>query len=569
VITQETIDEVIAKANILDVIQTYRQLKRSGKYWRCLCPFHNEKTPSFTVNETTGTFYCFGCEKNGNVIKFVMEMEKMTFPETIRHLAAKYGITVSETKEKEDPQSTKRQLLFNVMDDAAFIFAENLRQNPAALEYLASRGIKADTIKKWKLGLADKNIGEKLSSKYSADLLKEAGLITDKGAFFYDRLMVPILDPYGHIVAFSGRTNGEQNPKYLNSKESIIFSKSRMLFGLNFAAKAIRTQNFVIIVEGYFDVILLHQFGFENVVATMGTATTSYHALLLQKYCESVLVMFDPDTAGQKATLRSIDAFLSNGLYVKVASIPGNDDPDEFVEKNGKASFIRVLDSSKDFVDYIIDESIITYGLTPQGKSKIIKKTFPYINKVKDPVAKSEYLKKLSVKVSVAEHLIESEFRAHKDENVSVSAAIKSTSVTESNSNLAEMDMLSLLIRNPAEIKETSKVLPGDRFGDSQCQLLYLALVSSQSSEPENVTHVALRVDESLQALFARLSVRVTIYKDEKKAISLLAKTINQQKQRERFESLHREIGEMAAGTIPNDDGKILEYQSLLKQFRK
>ncbi|MFA5790669.1 MAG: DNA primase [Caldisericia bacterium] len=568
-ITQETIDEVIAKANILDVIQTYRQLKRSGKYWRCLCPFHNEKTPSFTVNETTGTFYCFGCEKNGNVIKFVMEMEKMTFPETIRHLAAKYGITVSETKEKEDPQSTKRQLLFNVMDDAAFIFAENLRQNPAALEYLASRGIKADTIKKWKLGLADKNIGEKLSSKYSADLLKEAGLITDKGAFFYDRLMVPILDPYGHIVAFSGRTNGEQNPKYLNSKESIIFSKSRMLFGLNFAAKAIRTQNFVIIVEGYFDVILLHQFGFENVVATMGTATTSYHALLLQKYCESVLVMFDPDTAGQKATLRSIDAFLSNGLYVKVASIPGNDDPDEFVEKNGKASFIRVLDSSKDFVDYIIDESIITYGLTPQGKSKIIKKTFPYINKVKDPVAKSEYLKKLSVKVSVAEHLIESEFRAHKDENVSVSAAIKSTSVTESNSNLAEMDMLSLLIRNPAEIKETSKVLPGDRFGDSQCQLLYLALVSSQSSEPENVTHVALRVDESLQALFARLSVRVTIYKDEKKAISLLAKTINQQKQRERFESLHREIGEMAAGTIPNDDGKILEYQSLLKQFRK
>lgn len=568
-ITQETIDEVIAKANILDVIQTYRQLKRSGKYWRCLCPFHNEKTPSFTVNETTGTYYCFGCEANGNVISFVMEMEKMTFPETIRHLAAKYGITVSETKEKEDPQSTKRQMLFNVMDDAAFIFAENLRQSPAALEYLASRGIKTDTIKKWKLGLADKNIGEKLSSKYSADLLKEAGLITDKGAFFYDRLMIPILDPYGHIVAFSGRTNGEQNPKYLNSKESIIFSKSRILFGLNLAAKAIRTQNFAIIVEGYFDVILLHLFGFENVIATMGTATTSHHALLLQKYCESVLVMFDPDTAGQKATLRSIDAFLSNGLYVKVASIPGNDDPDEFVGKNGKPSFIRVLDSSKDFVDYIIDESIITYGLTPQGKSKIIKKTFPYISKVKDPVAKSEYLKKLSVKVSVAEHLIESEFKAHKDENVSVSAAIKSTSVMESNLNLAEMDMLSLLIRNPSEIKETAKVLPCDSFGDSQCQLLYLALVSSQSSEPENVTHAALRVDESLQSLFARLSVRVTIYKDEKKAISLLAKTINQQKQRERFESLHREIGEMAAGTIPNDDGKILEYQSLLKQFRK
>lgn len=565
-IAQETINEILEKANILEVIQTYRQLKKAGKYWKCLCPFHAEKTPSFTVNESTNTYFCFGCEKHGNTIGFIMEMEKMTFPEAIHHLAVKYGVIIRETKEKEDKQFDKKQLLFNVLDDAAYIFAENLRQNALAIKYLISRGLNLDTIKKWKLGLADRSVGDKLSSKYPIELLEESGIVTDRRPFFYDRLMIPISDPYGHIVAFGGRTNGEQEPKYLNSKESIIFSKSRMLFGLNFAAKAIRTQNFAIIAEGYFDVISLHQFGFENVIATMGTATTSHHALLLQKYCESVLVMFDPDTAGKKATLSSIDAFLCNGLYAKVASIPGNDDPDEFVGKNGKASFVRVLDSSKDFIDYIIDESIITYGLTPQGKSKIIRKTFPYISKVKDPIAKAEYLKKLSVKISVAEHLIESEFKKHRDENVSISAAIKSASIAEPISNLAEMDFLSLLIRNPGEIKETAKVLPVESFGDPQCQALYSAIVSSQTA---NITGAIPQSSESLRALFARLSVRATVYKDEKKAILLLVKTINQQKQRERFGVLHREIGEMGAGTIPNDDEKIFEYQKLLKQFGK
>ena len=386
-IPSETIEQVAAANDIVEVIGTYFPLKRAGANFKALCPFHQEKTPSFHVNPQRQTFHCFGCGVGGSVFRFVMEYEHLDFPSAARKLAARVGIPIVEERASadEDQQHEARRTLLKLHAEAAEWFQENLLKKQfaePAREYLKNRGIDKQVAKNWQLGFApdswDAFLKWALDRGYSRSQLLQSGLVKPRdeerpGNEVYDRfrgrIMFPICNDVSEVIAFSGRLleSDPQVAKYLNSPETPLFQKGRVLFGLHKTKRPLIEANCAIVCEGQLDLIALFQAGITNVVAPQGTAFTEHQARILKRFVEEVVLCFDADQAGQKAAAHSLDALLQNDLIVRVIDMPPGEDPDSLIRRDGKEEFEKRVASARNFFDYWIDREVAVVDLSSLG----------------------------------------------------------------------------------------------------------------------------------------------------------------------------------------------------------
>ncbi len=346
---EEVIEEVRSRNDIVDIVSGYVKLKKQGSNYFGLCPFHNEKSPSFSVSPSKQMFYCFGCGAGGNVITFLMDYENYTFPEALKVLADRAGVKLPEAEysKEERAKADKRSVLLEINRLAANYFYRQLGtpQGKIGYEYFKKRGLSDDTIRKFGLGFAGKtrdDLYRYLKSRgYDDGILKDSGLLIyeERGARgkFWNRVMFPIMDANNRVIGFGGRVMGDGMPKYLNSPETLIFDKSRSLYGLNYARTS--RENYILACEGYMDVIAMHQAGFTNAVASLGTAFTAQHAVLLKRYTDTVVLTYDSDGAGVKAALRAIPILKEAGISTKVLNLKPYKDPDEFIKNLGADAF--------------------------------------------------------------------------------------------------------------------------------------------------------------------------------------------------------------------------------------
>lgn len=426
-IPEESIQEIRQHADIVAVISEYVALEQAGKNYKGLCPFHQEKTPSFVVSPEKQIYHCYGCGAGGNVFSFLMKYEKYSFPEAVHVLARRLGIRLPEQESGQEPQQLQRtEKIYQLHREVANFFVYQLKnsaQAQHAREYLRNRDIGEATQETFKIGYAPSgwdDMQRHFARTYQPELLLESGLMIKRkdgvGQYdrFRDRLMIPIHDDRGRVVAFGGRILGEGEPKYLNSPESPIFHKGRLLFGLHHAKPAICRQGEVLIVEGYFDMIVPYSLGVQNIAATMGTALTDQHLRLLQRYTKKVVLMFDADPAGIKAVQRTLDLFLESGFEVRAAILPQNEDPDTAIRRMGLEQFSHYIARAPLLLDFIRERIMEQYDLARNDQriacANQILSTIVKIQNV--PVRNDQISKTASLlQVTEAEHALFEQFK--------------------------------------------------------------------------------------------------------------------------------------------------------------
>lgn len=423
-ISESKIEEIRNSISIVDVISEYVQLRKRGKNFVGLCPFHNEKTPSFTVTEEKQIFHCFGCHTGGNVFKFLMEYKKISFIEAVQEIAEQQGIEISYDDEGYSEKQSEQEILYDINTEAARYFLNNLlndQEGEAAREYFKNRNLKIQTIRAFGLGYTIngyENLVNFLKEK-SIDLERalQLGLIGQyKDGRIYDklpgRIIFPIFSPNGRVVAFAGRKLREEDTggKYINSPESLIYVKGRILYGLSHAKDDIRKLDKAIIVEGYMDLISLYQAGIKNVVAVSGTALTDDQAQLLSRYTKNVVLLFDADAAGIKASMRSIEILLKRNFDVKISTLPKDEDPDSYVNKFGREAFEEIIKRAENFLEYQTSyyESQEMFD-DPTKMAEAIRELVKPIALVDDELKRSLLIRNISRKFNLREKLLESE----------------------------------------------------------------------------------------------------------------------------------------------------------------
>jgi DNA primase len=429
----EVLDRIRRESDLLGQVSQYVSLKKSGQNYVGLCPFHSEKTPSFTVSPSKQIFHCFGCHAGGDVFTFAMKMQGLSFPEAVRSLAENLGIKLSPAGRSGGPPDGESATIYRLHADALDYYHDVLVRSPQggpARDYLARRGIKRETIETFRLGFAPASwdaLQRELSrAGWTSAQLERAGLAIardrngqpsgSRGHYdrFRNRLLFPIFNLQGRICGFGGRTlDPEATPKYLNSPETAVFSKGGLLYALEKAREEIHRAGCVIIVEGYFDVIAAHQAGIKNVVATLGTALTDSHLGLVKRFTQKIKLIFDPDAAGVRAALRSADLLVPSDLSADVVLLPDGQDPDSFLLARGPEAFAEHLSKSTRLMDFVIGQSLKEPGARSiDGKLRIVRGILPMIGRIPRPVEKGHYLRKLAEDLQVREYDLLEEMRA-------------------------------------------------------------------------------------------------------------------------------------------------------------
>jgi DNA primase len=418
-------ERVKQQADIVRVIGEYVRLKKSGANFTGLCPFHQEKSPSFAVHPVKQIYHCFGCGVGGDVFKFVMEMEKSTFPEAIRTVAEKCGIAVPKPRERspeERKENQQRSALVEMHREAASFFARCLHDTPegkVATAYLEDRGLDRETMKRFGLGFAPSS-GDSLlrflKQKYPEKLLEVSGLISrDQGGRAYDRfrrrIMFPISNESGKVIAFGGRAMGDDMPKYMNSPETLIYSKSNVLYHVDRAKEALRQSDFAVLVEGYMDAIAVASAGIANVVASCGTSLAEPQVKLLGRFTRRVIVNYDPDNAGQIATERSIALLLESEFDVRVLALPGKSDPDKFLKDQGADAYRKLLAQSPPYLDYLIGRARQMDRTTAAGKVAALNFLMPYVQRLPNRLLRSEWATRIASELRVDEPVLREALR--------------------------------------------------------------------------------------------------------------------------------------------------------------
>ena len=412
--SEEIIDEVREKNDIVDVISPYVRLTKHGSNYVGLCPFHNEKTPSFSVNTERQCFHCFGCGVGGNSISFVMKYENLTFTEAVRQLADKVGMNLPE--ENYNPEYRKRAdlktRLFDIYKEAAKFYYFQLRSDYGnfPMEYLKNRGLSDETINAFGLGYSIKSANalyNYLKSKdYSDELMIKAELVTFKegrGIFdmFWNRVIFPIMDQNNKVIAFGGRVMGDGEPKYLNSRETDIFNKRRNLYGLNFAKHS--RQGYMLLCEGYMDVIALHQAGFTNAVASLGTSLTEEQARLISRYVKEVIITYDSDGAGVKAAIRAIPILKTAGIRTKILKLTPFKDPDELIKSAGREEFEKRIQNAENSFDFELYNIEKNYDLSePEGKTEFLNRVAERLTEFEEELERENYIAAVAAKYFVS-----------------------------------------------------------------------------------------------------------------------------------------------------------------------
>lgn len=412
--SERFITELKDRNDILSVMSNYVKVKNSGRNKKCLCPFHLEKAPSMVIYENTQSFYCFGCHEGGDVITFIEKIENLEYAEAVKFLASRAGMEISDEK-GEDLTSERRSRLLEINKTAAKIFFNNLKkEGNEGLKYLLNRGIKKETIVKYGLGYAfdswDGLLNELINHGFSCEEAAAADLAikSSKGNYydkFRGRVIFPIIDIRGRVIAFGGRILNDSQPKYLNSSDTLLFKKSKNLFSMNFAKGTKR--DYLILAEGYMDVITINQAGFENTIATLGTALTQEQSRIISRYTDKVIIAYDSDSAGRNATQRAYKLLEGAGIKTKALNMEGAKDPDEFIKRYGAGRFAVLLEQSQSVINSKLKDLKEKYDLTdPEQKGEYINKYCFVISEIDDSIKREVYIGKIAKEMNIANEVI-------------------------------------------------------------------------------------------------------------------------------------------------------------------
>jgi len=476
-IPDNIIDQVQEKSDIVEVISRYIPLKKSGRNYKAPCPFHHEKTPSFMVSPDKQIYHCFGCGAGGNVFSFLMRYENIQFPEAVETLAEKAGVAIPRSANRSQGNASSAFNQFYRMNELACqFFCECLANNGGAKEYLATRGLGEDAIKKFKVGYAPDSWEALLSffkqRGVAANVLEKAGLVVsnDKGGHydrFRNRITFPIIDLKDRILGFGARVLDSSLPKYINSPETPIYSKGKNLYGLNFSKESIKKENHALIVEGYLDFIIPYQAGIQNIIATLGTALTLDQVKMLKRFAGTVIMVYDPDEAGESASLRGLDLFIGEDVNVYITELPSGFDPDGYIRKFGAEEFSGLIKKSKNIFDYKFDRLSRRFNAaTTHGKAGIAAQMLPTIARIGNAVSRSELIKKLAEKLSVDEQSIREELGKVKPDSRERHYVMTPAEVGR-DSRAAETMVLALLLGGERFVERIFSELSLDEFKNS------------------------------------------------------------------------------------------------------
>lgn len=499
-----TLEEIKNRVDIVELISEYVSLKRTGQNFKALCPFHSEKTPSFIVSPSKQIYHCFGCGEGGDIFTFLVRHEGLSFKEAVRELAGRAGVELRGYQE-ERPEAQQKRPLLNLNKDALAFFQKVLTKSQKAMNYLKERGIDRRGQELFSIGYAPKTWNSLMSylegRGHKAELIKKAGLITvgTKGYYdvFRDRIIFPIFDLKGDVVAFGGRVLDDSEPKYLNSPETPLFNKRKILYGLNLAKGYIKKRGYVLLMEGYLDVITAHLYGFSNSVAPLGTALTEEHGRLIKRFTDEVILVFDSDQAGVRAARNAVSVLFSTGVNVRMLCLSEDEDPDSFLRKNGADAFESLLKTPLSIVDFLIQ-----YG----GDRRIIaRETIEVLSKIPDSILQGSYVKLLSERLGINEFFIIEELKRMRRRSgrvVADSAPVESSRPRP----LDEIYLLKLLLQIPERAEDILKLVSSEDFEDRITRSIFSKikqglidtdklLLECEEEEKRLLTRIMLMVD--------------------------------------------------------------------------
>jgi DNA primase len=516
-IPDDTIQRIKHAANIVDVISEYVVLKKAGRNHLGLCPFHAEKTPSFTVSPEKQIFYCFGCHTGGDIFNFLMQKEGVSFHDAVRAIAGKYGIEVPDyhLTPVQKAQASEKEKLYRINEMAMHFFHATLndaRTGAKATSYLLGRGMTRKIITGYQLGYApqrwDSLLDHCKGKNIPADLLEKAGLVIPRkdgnGHYdrFRDRVLFPIMNLNQQVLGFGGRVMGDEKPKYLNSPETPIYNKRRGLYGIHKANQAARASGRVYVVEGYFDVLAMHLYGLENTVATLGTALTPEHVQLLKGMVGqdgSVYLVFDSDQAGIKAAQRSVPIFEEGFLDARVIVLPEGYDPDTFLRELGPDDFLKSADKALGMIPFIVEAAINRHGLTLEGKIKVINDVQEVLASVQDSVVRTLYIKQLSERLDIEESAllekirqVAGKLRPSPQSRVKVQSGVLIPEVSR-----LELQIVGMMLCYPRMIPEIIGRNLIDCFEDEKLKAIAQTLVKSADVEKEHTSDLVSAIEDA------------------------------------------------------------------------
>lgn len=587
-ISEEILEKIKSQNDIVDVISERVRLKKAGRNFTGLCPFHNEKTPSFSVSQEKQIYKCFGCGEAGNVISFVMKDKNLPFIEAVKYLANRANIPLKLGNGEQSQSNRKKELLYKVNVEAAKFFFSNLMNNQNAKEYFLKRGIKEETIKKFGLGYANDSWNSLMfylrKKGINDGLLEEAGLISvnkEKGRKydrFRNRVMFPVFDYQGKVIGFGGRVLDDSKPKYLNSPETLVFQKGTNLYGLNFALKHNMSERYFVIVEGYMDLISLHQYGITNVVASLGTALTINQARLLKRYADKVVISYDADLAGQMATLRGLEILRTAGFDVRVLSIPQGKDPDEYVRSNGREAFLKLINNAEPLIDYRIKKA--EEGIDFKNSQSVIlysKRIMDIISDL-DPIEKDVYIKKASENTGIKEQALydilkikmkdnrENDFRNNKEED-------RSKLYVEPGFLKAERTLLKMMLENEEYLQYIEERISENDFILLEHKEIFTVIILGKGENINNIeSFIESRLSnaKSIGELVKIKEENIFFADNIKVQIDDLINEIHSYKLKQRIDQLRKEQKELEnQGKIEESIKLAIELASITKKLKE
>jgi DNA primase len=561
VFSEDIISRVRDSVDIVDLVSGYVSLKKTGKNHTGLCPFHAEKTPSFSVNPDKQIFHCFGCGAGGDVFKFIELQEGLNFPDAVRALAGRAGISLptdSRSRGQDKKSEDERKVLLDIVADAVEYFRKELEgpAGSAARAYLQKRGVTDAIVQDFALGYVkpewDGLLRHLKQKGYAFGQMEKAGLIVKRseGEGYYDRfrgrIIFPIRDIAGKVIAFGGRVMDDSLPKYLNSSETPLYSKSNTLYCLDMAKEFGRRQGYFIIVEGYLDAIACHQYGVRNAVATLGTALTEGHLRLMRRFSDKLVLIFDPDPAGVKASLRGFDLFMTSGMKVNVVSLPDGDDPDTFLQKHGHDAFAACLRKSVKFMDFVLEQVLKSGSLASiDDKVQKAEEMLGFIAKIPSGIERDHYIKKTAEALDLNETVLRQEIPTHTRRAASASGGAKGFVPVPAwgHRPKAEEILIHLMLKDEEIARSLKEQIQPQDFTDPLFQRVVQRIFDALEKTGRLDTGTLIQDgDEELNSLISHYSVLEMNYHDPHKHCQDCVDIIKQQNHAKRMKALITEI---------------------------
>lgn len=574
---ENILDEILSRIDIVELISSYLPLKRAGRNFKTTCPFHKEKTASFVISPDKQIYHCFGCSAGGNAFNFLMQYDRLEFTEAVRILAKKAGVLLPEKSTSGNKvQENLITQLYQINELASNFYQENLlsKESTIAKAYFQKRGIKFSTVKAFKLGFAlDKwdNLIDYLKQKnINLSLIEKAGLIIPKenNQGFYDRfrnrIVFSISDAKSRVIGFGARVLDNSLPKYINSPETPIYVKGKNLFGLDLAKDAIKDEDLAIIVEGYFDCVIPYQEGVKNIVASSGTALTIEQIRLLKRYTHNVCLVYDPDTAGQLATLRSLDLFVEEDMDVRVVSLPEGFDPDLYVRKHGAEGFKNLVVSAENLYAYKM--RILKNRFNSQkseDKAKICSEMFSTINRIDNDILKSEYIKKLSLELHINEEVLWKEINKI-NKKVPVNINAKKNVLKQVNINPTEKLLINLMLGETEIIAQIKDKISSSDFQDERVakivEIVFSMFAQGKKPDANNILN-HLGDEESFKLVCESSIISQISIEDKHKVVDDCVQRLKNAKVKQRKQFLQEQI--KVAQTMCDEQ----KLNSLIEEF--